>query len=192
MTYRFEDRTEENIKERNRTEEYLACFDLKNIYFSTNIKEIGLNQLNWDVYNFDKLKHSIKTEYLQEFNKSILVPIKPRECLVFRSVFCFPVENKTKFRRIDKFSNLFKGFLTLIAYKNDTFDLVEMKSDRYIGISVKFDQQIVLHRAYPYSNCIESYSRFHCLNNCFKSKDRLSKYLYKIIETNDILLKTRL
>ena len=175
VTYRFENRTEEY--------EYLACLDLKKyIYPSTNITEIDLNQLNQDVYNyFDKLEDWIKTRYFKIFNESILVPIEQRECLLFRGMFCFQIEDGTKLRLINMFSSLFRGILKLIAYKNDTFDLV------IISMSDKLDQQIVLHRTYPYSNCTKDYSRFHCLNNCFKGKNGLSKYLYRMNETDGII-----
>ena len=185
VTYRIENRTEEY--------EYLACLDFKKvIYFSKNRKNIGLNQLNRDVYNyFDKWKNVKwmgKYEF-KEFNESILVPIKQRECLVFRDMFCFPAENESKLIKIDKFIYLLNAYLALIAYKKDTFDLVKMKKNRFgkLDESENFDQLIVLHKAYPYSNCTEGYSRFHCLNKCFKGKNRLSKYLYRTNETDGII-----
>ena len=174
-----------NTTEGNKTEEYeyLVCFDFKKIiYPSINKTKIDLNQLNQDVHNyFAEIKHSMKTRFFQDFNELILVPIRQRECLVFRGMFCFPAENESILKRINSFKLLFRGISILIAYKNDTFDLVKT------GLFNKFDQQIVLHKEYPYSNCIENYSRFHCLNLCFKEKNRLSKYLYRMDETDGII-----
>ena len=81
VTYRLENITEEN--------KHLACFDLKkNIYSLRNLKEIDLNQLNRDVYKyFDKIEDRKKTRNFQDFNESILVPIRQRKCLVFRGMF---------------------------------------------------------------------------------------------------------
>ena len=168
VAYQFENRTEEY--------EYLACFDLKKYFYSlTNRTEIDLNQLNLDIYNyFDGLEDLMKTRHLKMFNESILVPIRQRECLVFRGMFCIQAENETKLRRIN---SLFGDSLILFAYKNDTFDLIK------ISMSGKLDQQIVLHN----SNCIEGYSRFHCLNRCFKGKNRLSKYFYRMNEMDGII-----
>ena len=149
VVYRLEDRMEGN-----RTEEYMACSNLKK-YFSTNRMEIDLNQLNQDVYNylnnkFGKIKQQVKAKLFQIFNESILVPIREKECFVFRGMFCIPVENVSKLSGINIFSSVFKVSLTLIAYKNDTFDMVKT------GLFNKFDQQIILNKGYPYSNCIDS------------------------------------
>ena len=176
-----------NTTEKNKTEKYLACFDLKKIIYSLKkLKKIGLNQLNMEVYNyFDKMNHRTRTESnLRLLNESILVPILQRECLVFRDMFCFQAEIETilsKINIINIINPKFKNSFIFFVYKNDTFDLVK------ISMSNKFDRQIVLHRAYPYSNCKTGYSRFHCLNKCFKGKNRLSKYLYTTDETDGII-----
>ena len=179
VAYRLENRTEEY--------EYLACFDFKRMVYSLrNLKEICLNQLNRDVYNFfDKMKHPMGTRFLEIFNETILVPIRHRECLVFRDMFCFRAKNESKLSAMREFIHLFGN---IFAYKNDTFDLSKIKIQTFHhGRLDKLDQLIVLQREYPYSNCIEEYSRFHCLNTCFKGKNRLSKYLYRMDETDGII-----
>ena len=50
-----------------------------------------------------------------------------------------------------------------------------------------YDILIVLNRPYPYSNCTENYSKFECLNKCFKGKNMLSKYWYSGDETDGII-----
>ena len=168
----------------NKTEsiDYLACTPLKEMEIYSNRSEIDLNLLKDKIYEYlNRSKSLIKRKYIKEYDRLVLNKIKRNNYLITRDQFCF-----TKIKDIDRvyfddFDNVLKNLKHFVINWN-TFYMVEM--DAYIRL---YDILIVLNRAYPYSNCIENYSKFQCLNKCFKGKNRLSKYWYSGNETDGII-----
>ena len=115
------------------------------------------------------------------FNKLILDPIESRSYLIFNDRFCFIREklNYADFEFISPFLDNKNYFL----FKKDTYDFYKLKKS-----SDREDQLVVINKQYTHSNCIENYSKFGCMNRCFKRKYRLSKYFYKGDESGIIYL----
>ena len=164
---------------------HLICFNVKEeLYF--NKTSIDLEQLNIDVYNyFNKLEYRYnfrknpfywnKTKDLEKYKRLILNPIKFKNYLLFRGLFCFIyLKENIDYLFIKSF---FKQDLIYFYFKKDTFDL---KSKSYNRIS-SIVQLVVI-------NCVENYSKLKCLQKCFKKKNRLSKYIYNGNESGLIYL----
>ena len=168
---------------------YLACFNLKAIDTLTNKTTVDLQQLDKIVSSyvsiyfsnyFNKLDESLKKLYdMKKFKEFVLNPIESKDYLILNHKFCFIRENKDGLF-------YFKFFLPsteFYLFKNDTYDLFELKS-----IYENINQLVVKNKENPYSNCTKNYSKFKCLNDCFKEKHQLSKYFYTANENETILL----
>ena len=180
----IEDRYEVTYESKNKNESFglLICISLKEIEIYSNRSEIDLNLLNIELYEYlNRLKSSIKKKFIKEYENLVLKGIKRNNYLITRGQFCFPTikaDNKNKFVN---FGNIF--LYSRLFYINwDTYYMVEIEYDL-----IYHDILIVLNRPYPYSNCTENYSKFECLNKCFKEKNRLSKYWYGGDETDGII-----
>ena len=146
----------------NKTESiyYLNCFGLKETSIYSNKTKIDLNQLNKDLVNY--FHRLMKDHNLTEFENSILRQIEIKGYIIYKNFICFNFNQSNFLLK----TSLFKK-AKLLAYNNDTFDFFKLKNFEFF-----VDQLIVLNRAYPYTNCIENYSKFKCLNRCFKAKYR--------------------
>ena len=153
----------------------LACFDLKQIFSNKTI--IDLQQLDENAYAyfdnyFAKFIDETFNEYGKEYkkklkikvNETILNPIKSKNYFVLRDQFCLIID---KFSYVVTRSKNPKCYI----FKNDTYDLLKLKHPME-----KFDQIIVTKK--ENSNCLKYYSKLKCLNQCYKRKNRLSKYIY--------------
>ena len=163
----------------NRTElvDYIGCFDLKYIYpnkIDVDLSDFGEDLLNY-LRNLGKYFDSSKLEkYILHLNSTTNYLIyKDHVCLLYNASYF-----------LDDLKNIFR--LKIYALKNDTFDLIQLNAHLF---SSNIKQLVVLNTVYPYSNCRdEKYSKFHCLNDCFKTGYRLSKYFYRPKETGRIQL----
>ena len=101
---------------------------------------------------------------------------------IFKHKFCFIRESK---KDLSLFYYFFKDFQTpeFYLFKKDTYDLYKLKNS-----DEKVNQLVVKNKEYTYSNCTKNYSKFKCLNDCFKEKYQLSKYFYTANENKTILL----
>ena len=175
----------------NQTEptNYLVCFNLKEIDTLTNKTTVDLQNLDKivssyvSIYYFNyfyKLDEWEKKEYnMIRFKEFVLNPIKSKDYLILNDKFCFILENNYRLVYFRVFLQTPEFYL----FKNDTYDL--HKLDYY---NDEADQLVVKIKEYPYSNCVENYSKFECLNECFKKKHQLSKYFYTANENETILL----
>ena len=178
-------------KSNNQTEltNYLACFSLKEIDTLTKNTTVDLQELGKIVSSYVSIYFSNyfnkseewEKEYFEmaRFKEFILNPIESKDYLILTHKFCFIREND------DGLYN-FEVFLSkpeLYLFKNDTYDFFKLEDPYY-----KVDQLVVKNKEYLYSNCTKNYSKFKCLNECFKEKHQLSKYFYTANENKTILL----
>ena len=116
---------------------------------------------------------------MKEFKEFVLNPIESKNFLILNHKFCLIRENNNGLGDFVFFLPTPEFYI----FKNDTYDLYRLE----IYLS-KVDQLVVKNKEYPYSNCIKKYSKFKCLNECFKKKHQLSKYFYSANENETILL----
>ena len=171
----------------NQTEpnNYLVCFNLKEIKILAKKKSHNLQQIYKMVpyyvsNHFNKLSEKEKKIYNKtKFKELVLNAIESKDYFILNHKFCFIRKNKNCL-------HYYKVFLPKPEYylfKNDTYDFFKLKVPYHI-----VDQLVIKNKEYPYSNCIENYSKFKCLNECFKEKHQLSKYFYTANENKTILL----
>ena len=163
--------------------QYLACTKLSWIY--PNKKPIDLKDLRGDLYNH--LKSSInngwRRTHQKEFEELLLKLTKSDGYLILNGKVCFIANDEKELGNILIFLS-FKG--VYFAIQRDTFDFVRIK---FLAPLDQIEQLIVQKKERPYSDCSKSNSRFHCLNECFKRRFRLSRYFYNSNETGIIRLK---
>ena len=163
----------------------LACINLKQIF--SNKTTIDLQKLNENAYAyfdnylanfFDGILKKYPEEYKKRFkikvNETILNPIKAKNYFVLRDKFCLILDNFN--RSVTHLENYEYYILN-----NATYDLLKLNSQ-----SEKFAQIIVINK--EISNCLKYYSKLECLNQCYKRKNRLSKYIYNSNETGIIYI----
>ena len=165
----------------NETEpfDYLACFNLKKIF--SNKKTIDLQQLGKDVYayfdnyfsrRFNRFSEKLKKELKINFNKSILNPIKSKNCFVLRDQFCLILDDRRNFKALSKMPKYY-------IFKKATYDSLKINE-----LFKNFTQTIVINK--ETSSCLKYDSKLKCLNQCYKRKNRLSKYIYNSNENGII------
>lgn len=161
--------------------DYLACFSLRTFY--PNESQVRLEQMRSDLYeHFDKFDSVWKTKERKAYEELVLNRIWSMKYLIWADLVCIRLEGALDFMYI--YLYFFKGMRTL-AYNKRTFDRIELKANHY-----EINQLIVINRGLPYSKCLDgNYSRFLCLNECFKARSRLSKYLYDGNETGLLFLE---
>ena len=173
----------------NEPTNYLACFNLKAIDTLTNKKTVILQQLDKIVSSYVSIDFSNYFNTLEEWEKEIynmkrfkelvLNPIESKDYLILNHEFCLIRKNNKDLYYFQDFLPTPKFYL----FKNDTYDLYKLKN-----FLSEVDQLVVKNKEYPYSNCTKNYSKFKCLNECFKKKHQLSKYFYSANENETILL----
>ena len=166
-------------KKGNETEpvERLACENLRDLY--PNKMEINLKDLRNDLYrHFNRSDSFVRTFYPKEFEKSILNRTKSGFYLIYNGMVCLIV-NESELA----ITNLLLPGRVFFAIKRDTFNLAKTPSANDL-----IEQVVVLKKGWPYSDCDESNSRFHCLNECFKRQFKLARYYYDSSETGLIYL----
>ena len=161
----------------------LACLNLKEIF--SNKTTIDLQKLDKDAYayfdnyfsklidrRFNKHKEEFKKRFKINVYKLILNPIKSKNYFVLRDQFCLILDDR-------RFIFHYFRNLKLYIFKNSTYDLIKLNS-RFEN----FDQRIVIKK--ENLNCLKYYSKLKCLNQCYKRKNRLSKYIYNSNENGII------
>lgn len=163
----------------NRSEPFhwIACIDLRSILPSYgNQTEVPLDQLNKDVYRFfSTIKARQRKEHLRDVIETLFLgPIRSKKYFIHLDQICMPVDHQPNYYYLNIDSMKF-------LYKQETRDFY-----RVTDFLEKLDQLVVEHRERPYSNCKKGFSMSECLNECFKRKNRLSKYYYDARETGTI------
>ena len=162
----------------------LACFNLKEVF--SNKTTIDLQQLDEYVYTyldncfanvlvrkFKKYREEFKKRFKIKVNETILNTIKSKNYFVLRDRFCLILKN----------NSIAVKYLENLEYyilKKATYDLLKLNK---LGNS--FDQIIVINK----ENCVKYYSKLKCLNQCYKRKNRLSKYIYNSNENGIIYIR---
>lgn len=147
---------------------YLSCVPLRQVYAGQ--KSIDLDRMRSDLYdqlaNLYLGRRSVdSTEYIWNATKS-------RNYFIMLDSVCFVCNDSDKLQKTYRFFN----------YVNVSLFAIDMLSFNLVKLSKTGDlvtQLIVINEDHPFSECRDrAYSRFHCLNACFKAKNRLSKYFY--------------
>ena len=149
---------------------YLACFCLRKLY--PNQSEVLLERLQTDLYeHFENYeKHWKRRRVMHKYEELVLKRILSKNYLIWADLVCLRLDKQLE---ILSMFGYFEYETLMLAYNPNTYDKVHLKTRRF-----KISQLIVINRAQPYSNCLEGYSRFRCLNDCFKKRKRLTKYFY--------------
>ena len=161
----------------------MTCAKLSDIH--PNKTEIDLGELRDDLYGHFNRSYDYSAARdiyeIRRFEELILNRTKAGGYLILDEMVCLVANYLWDSREIHEFLPVVRS--ALFIFKKDTFDFIQMKSS-----DDQIDQLTVLKKGPPYSDCDESNSRFHCLNDCFKSRFRLSRYLYDGNETGLIQL----
>lgn len=177
MTYVAEDT--------NRTDElnFLECENLKVLFkkipFYSNKTAINLIQFKDDLYNY--FNNSDDSYWKINYEKrldNLLNKLRTGNYLIWFDLFCIILDTKKELNQINVLISSFHKFV----FKKDTYHLIKLSSWE------NSEHLIVINEQDPYSNCIQNYSKFECLNNCFKKTNRLSKYYYNGNETGSVYL----
>ena len=168
--------------DRNKTDPIIILVCTALSHNKINRTEIRLEELREGLLNyFNRSEYpSNHSSVYSSTKKLVLNGLETGRYLIFKGMLCIILN--------DKREGFFISYLILpgsvyFAFKNSTLDFAPMTS-----LSTAFDQLIVQKRGPPYSNCTEGSSRLRYLNDCFKKKFRLSRYLYEGNETGPIHL----
>lgn len=179
------------VVDKNETEKIepnfnLVCFKIEKFGFEENdtMKNgVRLEELKkkFDTY-LPKLKLEIerKKDYEEEM-------FKKSDQIVFLDQLCFKTTKWDQFK--EYFIHAFMDS-TVYVFNFQTFEYVAIHEN---GVDLDLDQLIILEKKYPYSNCTnnnKNYTRFQCLNQCFKKANKLLKYFYESNETGLVHLKS--
>ena len=187
IVYKLVDQDEEPIYR-------LVCLDLKKeIKILSNEPTVDLNQLKEIVYNHSIKYHNIygsrsnwttKSGDFKEFNELILNTIKSKDYFILRGLFCFASKKLDipSLRKLygNRFINSFFENGEYFIFKESTLSI--FKLDYYYAV----DQLVV--KNYKDSSCTKNYSKLKCLNQCYKAKNKLSKYFYNGNESGFVYL----
>ena len=170
-----EERYEVAIFATNRTETdlfvHVICKELSS--FKIKKSEIRLEKMGDELLNH--FKGPFGTVSLTPARKWFLNRLETGQYLIFNDLLCIFNENLD--RRVNKEIVDILSPPIYFSFRNNTPDIVQMTNP-----SQTFHQLIVKRRAHPYSNCSKN-SRFDCLNECFKTSFRLTRYFYRGNET---------
>ena len=161
---------------------FLICQKLTN--FQLNRTKIRLEELRdemIDYFNRSKYPPVLGKDFTPNKN-SVLNHLGTGQYLISNGLLCIILKNQVE----GLFMNpILSSPVYFFVFENSTLDFAPMASS-----STSYDQVIVQKRGPPYSNCSESNGRVLCLNECFKKKFRLSRYLYEGNETGIIHLSS--
>ena len=172
----------EVVYEKNNKKEevqHLICEDLIRMHPN---KTIDLKELRADLYrHFNSSSNYAYQRQLKpsSFEKLLLNQTMFGNYLILNGAVCFLANDKKEIEYI----NVILYTTNYFTVKRDTFDFVQMTH-----VIDQIDQLVVLEQAHPYSDCDKRNSRFFCLNDCFKRRFRLARYLYDGNETGLIYL----
>ena len=158
---------------------FFVCKELSS--FQLNKTEIRLEELRVQLVNY--VNGSAVPQYLIRYKTLILNRLEIGQYMIFNGLICIISKVKDKYEG-SYISSILSGPVIYFAFRNSTLDFFQMAS-----FQDSFDEVIVQKRGPPYSNCNETNDKFRCLNECFKSNFRLSRYFYEGNETGLIHLK---
>ena len=166
---------------------YLICFNLKEVDTLTNITTVDLQKLNKVVNDYFSIRFNKSNKWFKKYNsrmfkKLVLNPIESKDYFIFDHKFCFSQEDRNIYYIY--FLYFFFENFEYYLFKKDTYDL--FKLNNYFD---EVDQLVIINKQYPHSNCTKNYSKFKCLNDCFKKEKKLLKYFYNGNENGILYLK---
>lgn len=172
--------------------DYLICMDLKAIFANQTVIQLSrlkndlcdyfngaFNQTHRNAGRFDR-------QYNYDlFNGQVLERIEARKYLLFNELFCLYLKEPGSFH----FASGYFEEPTHFALDKDT--LVFHLFEKGFNPRYQVEQLVVLNKPQPYSSCKRHYSRFRCLNDCYKDGARLSRYFYDGNETSGLVYLNR-
>ena len=177
--------------------DYLFCFPLQGeLDLLANRTEIDLEQLNEEFLNyFQSEKFESERRKRLEKNRGrfhwifsaatttniIILPLKQGNYYLFNENICFAIQDQSLFAQVTHLDLFDKE--SYFVFKKDTYDLYKLNSPKDL-----VNVEIILNEEHPNLNCDKNYSRFQCLNECFKNGRRASRYFYDGNETGVIVL----
>lgn len=191
-----------------------TCLDLKSEFNILNYKsEIKIDQLITQLIDhlnstkfaqdiFKDLKQRNLTIEVRTFREvldiNFLNPLKYKKFYIFNQNVCLLYTNLKLKDELISFGLIFSFFKNknLILLKNNlsNYNILSMNDFFYFSFEEP-KQFLVSNKPYPYSNCKlidertnEKYSKFVCLNRCFRSKYKSLRYFYDANETETINL----
>lgn len=161
----------------------------------SNLTELELNDLRLKLFNyynssafersiFNENERKKNVQFFRKLKKQICKKISSKDYHLYRNYFCVNL-NFESIKEKFKFFNKFKPDYFL--FERATYYYFKLDYSTYFA-SNNIHQLIVNFKQHPYSNCMKNYSKFECLNDCFKSGFRLSKYRYEGNESGLIYL----
>lgn len=189
LTTLFEERYDVEFltKNQNETEPtVLACKELSS--FNLGKTKFGLEELRGSlIQHFKSPKNYAKWKIFQseEFKRMILDPIEKKSYVIFNDLLCIILDSAAEHRYDNAFIAMFLSNPVYFLFEKTRLDFV-----RFTIPTDRFDQLMVLRKGPPYSNCSESNNQSSCLNDCFRSSFRLSRYFYKSNEAGIIHLNS--
>ena len=187
VTYLLEDRASQ-IR-------FSCCIELNNFY--PNETEIDLTRLRGELYDFlnhierprkeDDHELANKTHQDQFFDRSKAFALdltKSGNYHIHNYLVCW-LAKTSRFNDLLYLQRFLGSKATFFELDEETLDSARM--DDYTD---NYNQLVVLRREQPYSDCVQSHSKFHCLHGCFKRSFRLARYFYDANETGRIQLNT--
>lgn len=163
--------------------ENLACLSLAT--FRLNQTEIELQELRKILHNYlqERPFRDYGTLKPEKTLKSILNLTRSAEhVMIMNDSVCIRLKNQSKLEL--EYLFFWQPAFEFFIFKENTYDFAKMGHHSEV-----FDQLIVFNEGPPYVNsCSKNFSRFHCLNDCFKSGFRRSAYFYFTNETGSITL----
>lgn len=158
---------------------YLICSRL--VDFQLNKTHYNLTELRENlIENIQKKSYtpnSIKSKFVFRRGKEIVLnKLKSGDYLILKNQLCLIRNDRYELYYIQ---GILPDPLRFIAFRKDSLDYTKMKKHEI------FDQLIVMSDDL---HCEKKYNEFHCLNDCYKMRFRLSKYYYDAYESGLIYL----
>lgn len=173
--------------------EKLLCIPLKELFPNRSelvLERIGeelvvnLNRTFYNQLNGKSGKSkSEKRRTLKIFDLTVLNSLRSHYYYILRNRLCLQVEY---FYTESYLNQLFPNVSSAHMLIKDSYHVVQLKND------TAFDLRLIFNDNNPNLNCSKNDSEFECLNSCFKSGSRLSKYFYNGNETGSIQVAGKL
>lgn len=169
------------LKNETSRTQFACCRELKEFYSSKTV--IDLTRLRYELYEFLNRSEDDFSDHSFDDGKAIVLDLTKSGSFYIRNDLICWILKHHDYYSVDDVLEFQGSEATLLVLDEDTLDFVLMDDpfDNY-------DKIVVLNRERPFSNCITNYSKFLCLNECFKGRFRLARYYYDGNETGLLYL----